>query len=108
QNILSNGIKYRSGEDPKIKVSALRQDDGWIFRVADNGIGFEQQYAEKVFEIFNRLHTRETYQGTGIGLALVKRIVDLRGGKIWAESTPGLGTTFSFSVPDRINSDLEK
>jgi signal transduction histidine kinase len=108
QNLLGNAIKYRSAAEPKIKVSALRQADGWIFRVADNGIGFEQQYAEKVFEIFNRLHTRETYQGTGIGLALVKRIVELRGGKIWAESTPGLGSTFSFSVPDRINSDLEK
>jgi light-regulated signal transduction histidine kinase (bacteriophytochrome) len=108
QNLLGNAMKYRSAEDPKIKVSALRQEDAWVFQVADNGIGFEQQYAEKVFEIFNRLHTRETYQGTGIGLALVKRIVELRGGKIWADSTPGLGSTFSFSIPDRIKSDPEK
>jgi signal transduction histidine kinase len=106
QNLIGNAIKYRGKLAPRIEVSAQRQDDGWVFRVADNGIGFEPQYAEKIFEIFGRLHTREIYPGTGIGLALVKRVVELRGGKIWAESTPGRGSTFSFSVPDRTNAEF--
>jgi signal transduction histidine kinase len=101
QNLVGNAIKYRGEAAPKIEVSARKEDGAWVFRVADNGIGFEPQYAEKIFEVFSRLHTREVYPGTGIGLALVKRVIEGRGGKIWAESTFGLGSTFLFSVPDR-------
>ncbi|HEY0791483.1 MAG TPA: ATP-binding protein [Chthoniobacterales bacterium] len=101
QNLVGNAIKYGSRSTPRIEVSARRQEDGWVFRVADNGIGFEPEYADKLFEIFKRLHTREVYPGTGIGLALVKRAVELRGGRIWAESIPGQGSTFFFTVPDR-------
>src|SRR4029079_19089979 len=85
QNLVSNAIKYRSLEQPKIHVQAERQPDAWVFSVADNGIGFEQEYEEKVFGIFQRLHTREQYLGTGIGLAIAKRIVARHGGKIWVK-----------------------
>ena len=100
QNLVGNAIKYRSAVDPKIYVRAERQTGAWMFSVADNGIGFEQQYAEKVFGVFQRLHTREHYLGTGIGLAISKKIVERRGGKIWVESAPNHGSIFSFSIPD--------
>ena len=100
QNLISNAIKYRSSASPKIYVRGERQSKGWIFGIADNGIGFEQQYAEKIFGVFQRLHTRDQYAGTGIGLAIVKKIIERRGGKIWVESAPNHGSTFFFSVPD--------
>ncbi len=100
QNLIGNAIKYRRGVDPKICVLAERGTDAWVFSVADNGIGFEQQYAQQIFGVFQRLHTRDQYAGTGIGLAIGKRIVERRGGKIWAESKPNHGSTFYFSVPD--------
>ena len=102
RNLVGNAIKYRSAVGQKIYVRAKRQTGAWLFSIADNGIGFEQQYAEKVFGVFQRLHTRDRYLGTGIGLAIVKKIVERRGGKIWVESAPDHGSTFFFSVPDNV------
>jgi signal transduction histidine kinase len=100
QNLIGNAIKYRSVLSPKIHVRADRQTSAWRFSIADNGIGFEQRYAKQIFGVFQRLHTREQYAGTGIGLAIGKKIVERRGGKIWVESAPNRGSTFFFSVPD--------
>jgi signal transduction histidine kinase len=81
-------------------VGARRDGDSWLFSVRDNGIGFEQQEADKIFEVFRRLNNRDEYAGTGIGLAICKRIIENHGGKIWAESEPGKGATFYFTLPD--------
>jgi PAS domain S-box-containing protein len=100
QNLISNAIKFRSDAPPRIHVSAGRQDGAWQFAVRDNGIGIDPQYAHKIFLIFQRLHTRKQYPGTGIGLSICKKIVERHGGKIWMESQLGKGTTFYFTIPD--------
>jgi len=100
QNLIGNAIKFKGDSAPEIHVSAARQDGFWRFAVADNGIGIEPQYAHRIFLIFQRLHTRKQYPGTGIGLALCKKIVERHGGKIWVESEQGRGSTFYFTVPD--------
>jgi PAS domain S-box-containing protein len=99
QNLVSNAIKFRGADAPLILVSALDLGPDWRFSVQDNGIGIEAQYADKVFVIFQRLHTRLEYPGTGIGLAMCKRIVERHGGRIWFESEPGRGSTFYFTLP---------
>ena len=100
QNLLSNALKYRkSHEVPQISISAKQKGSDWLFTVSDNGIGFEQIYAERIFGIFKRLHQSYEYEGTGIGLAICARIVALYKGRIWAESDPGKGAKFTFSVP---------
>ncbi len=101
QNLIGNALKYRRADvSPLIEVSAVRLGAEWIFTVADNGIGFDPVYAERIFGIFKRLHRRDQYPGTGIGLALCSRIVALYGGRIWAESQLGAGSHFKFTMPD--------
>lgn len=99
QNLIGNAVKYRRRETARIHVDAKRDGEDWLFSVRDNGIGFESQYAERIFLIFKRLHGPGEYSGTGIGLALCKSIVERHGGRIWAESEPGKGATFWFTLP---------
>lgn len=99
QNLIGNALKFCSEERPLIRIDAAREDDEWHFRVSDNGIGIDPQYAERIFVIFQRLHTRQHYPGTGIGLAICKRIIEQVGGRIWVESALGRGATFHFTVP---------
>jgi len=98
QNLISNAIKYRRDESPRISITAIRTYEEWEFAVADNGIGIESPYRERVFQMFQRLHARHEYDGSGIGLAIVKRIVERHGGQIWVDSTPGEGSVFRFTL----------
>ncbi len=99
QNLISNAIKFKSDKDPLIEIKAVDKKDHWQFSVNDNGIGFDMQYADRIFEVFQRLHSKEAYKGTGIGLAICKKIIERRKGKIWAESEIGKGTTFYMELP---------
>jgi len=103
QNLIGNGIKFRAARHPEIHVGAQRKDGAWLFSVRDNGIGIDPQYSDRIFVIFQRLHTRTQYPGTGIGLAICKHIVERHGGQISMESEPGKGSTFYFTIPDREN-----
>ncbi|MDZ4251571.1 MAG: ATP-binding protein [Sulfuritalea sp.] len=101
QNLVSNAIKFRRAVPPAIHVAARREGGAWQIEVADQGIGIDAQYAERIFVIFQRLHTAADYPGTGIGLAICKRIVERHGGRIWVSSEPGEGSSFCFTLPDR-------
>ncbi|MCA1596224.1 MAG: PAS domain S-box protein [Chloroflexi bacterium] len=100
QNLFSNSIKFRAERPLKLHVGACRRENTWLFSVSDNGLGIEPQYFERIFIIFQRLHTRDEYPGTGIGLAICKKIVERHGGEIWLESEAGEGTTFYFTIAD--------
>lgn len=103
QNLMGNALKYRrENVAPQIRIWAEEEAERWVFAVADNGIGIDPQYFDRIFLVFQRLHTREKFGGTGIGLALCRKIVQRHGGDIWLESVPGQGTTFRFSLPKRI------
>ncbi|MEM6965146.1 MAG: tetratricopeptide repeat protein [Bacteroidota bacterium] len=104
QNLISNGVKFKGERDPIVEIDGKKMETGYVFSIKDNGIGISSENLEKVFEMFRRLHTRDEYEGTGIGLATCKRIVSTWGGDIWVESEVGAGSTFFFSVP---NSSLQ-
>jgi signal transduction histidine kinase len=98
QNLLGNSIKYRSAEPPKIHVNARKLNGFYEFGVADNGIGVDPEHHDRIFGVFKRLHGKEV-PGTGIGLAICRKIIESHGGRIWVESEPGKGATFKFTLP---------
>ncbi|MGZ4906498.1 MAG: PAS domain S-box protein [Halobacteriota archaeon] len=101
QNLIGNAIKFRSDAPPEVHVGAQMLDDEWRFSVTDNGIGIDMRYADRIFTIFQRLHSRRAYSGTGIGLAICKRIIERHGGRIWVESDVGNGSSFYFTLKNR-------
>jgi len=99
KKLIENAIRFHGAAPPLIHVSARLEKNEWLFSVNDNGIGIESQYFDRIFLIFQRLHSRDQYPGNGIGLAICKKLVDIEGGNIWVESQPGTGSTFYFTIP---------
>ncbi|MCW5907352.1 MAG: PAS domain S-box protein [Chitinophagales bacterium] len=108
QNLIDNGIKFVKDKQPEIKIAATEKEDEWEFTVSDNGIGIKEEFREKIFQIFQRLHSHAEYPGSGVGLAICKKIVELHGGRIWVESTVGQGTTFHFTVSKNLEGDKQR
>jgi light-regulated signal transduction histidine kinase (bacteriophytochrome) len=107
RNLIGNAIKFGSQAPPTVQISAEQKPDHWIFEVKDNGIGIAPEFAERIFNIFERLHSAEEYPGTGIGLSICKKAVESWGGQIWVKSAPGQGSTFYFTVPADTNNGDE-
>jgi light-regulated signal transduction histidine kinase (bacteriophytochrome) len=112
QNLIGNALKFHGEAPPEVRVTADREGDDWVFAVRDNGIGVEAEYAERVFALFQRLHTRSAYPGTGIGLAMCRRIVEYHGGRIWLDTDGDTGAetgaTFRFTLPARLERGAEE
>ena len=106
-NLITNALKFRSAEAPTVHITAQSQQGSWLFAFRDNGIGLEMEYGERIFQMFQRLHTMDEYPGTGIGLALCRRIIERHGGRIWVESELGRGSTFFFTVPGNGQNQVE-
>jgi PAS domain S-box-containing protein len=107
QNLIGNGIKFRAEDPPRVEVGAEREDGAWRFSVEDNGIGIDPRHAERIFTVFKRLHTRDKYPGSGVGLSICKRLVERHGGRIWVEQGELGGSRFCFTIPDRRPGDGE-
>jgi PAS domain S-box-containing protein len=101
QNLIGNALKFRGEEPPRIHIGVERQGGEWVLAVGDNGIGIDPQYFERIFQVFQRLHNQRKFTGSGIGLAICKKIVERHGGRIWVTSEPGKGSTFSFTIADQ-------
>jgi light-regulated signal transduction histidine kinase (bacteriophytochrome) len=99
QNLVSNALKFRGEDTPHVRVTARRDGDFWEFAISDNGIGIDPEYAERIFVIFQRLHNKADYPGTGIGLAMCRKIVEYHGGRIWLDPTVETGARFCFTLP---------
>jgi PAS domain S-box-containing protein len=106
ENLVGNAVKYREKTAPQIQIKAKKEGKVWVFSIQDNGIGIDPEYQDRIFQIFQRLHTQEEYSGTGMGLAIAKRIVERHGGRIWFESEEGKGATFFFTVPRETPSEF--
>ena len=108
QNLIGNGIKFCADDTPRITVKVESREDEWLVSVADNGIGIDGRFAERIFDMFQRLHTSDEYPGTGIGLALCKRIAERHEGRIWVRSEPGRGSTFFVTISKHLSASLSE
>jgi len=99
QNLVVNALKFTSDAPPVVRITAARDGDEWAFAVADEGIGIDPEFDERIFQVFQRLHAPNEYPGTGVGLAICRAIAERHGGRIWVESTPGEGSVFRFTLP---------